>query len=49
MTVTVTVFRAGVWVGELSANAEIVEIPGMLQEMVDDLTKRGVRAMPEKG
>jgi hypothetical protein len=43
----VTVFRGDAWVGEISTNARVFEIPGALQDAVDDLTGRGVHPMLE--
>jgi hypothetical protein len=36
--------RAGEWVGELSARAAVIDMPGVLQEILDDLTRRGVHS-----
>lgn len=44
----VTVLRANEWIGEISTNVRLLDMPGNLQSIVDDLTGRGVRPMPEK-
>lgn len=48
MNARVTVFRGDAWLGEISTNARVLEIPGALQDAVDDLTGRGVRPTPER-
>lgn len=56
VTVTVTVFYGGRgdmtfaerwWVGEITTSLTLLDAPGALQKILDGLTKRGVRAMPE--
>jgi len=47
MDATVTVFRGGAWVGEITVPAARLEKPDAAQEIVDQLTKRGVRAVKE--
>lgn len=46
--VTVTVFRGDTWLGEVSCHPRLLDLPGRLQEMLDELTGRGVRPMPEQ-
>ena len=45
MCATVTVFHDGTWVGEVGAMPSYLELPGKLQDIVDHLTKRGVRVV----
>lgn len=45
--VTITVFRDGAWLGEISANAGRIDRAGELQRCVDHVTKRGVREVLE--
>jgi hypothetical protein len=40
---TVTAFREGQWIGELSVSPTMLDKPGELQRVTDMLTKRGVR------
>jgi hypothetical protein len=43
--VMVTLFRGDHWLGEVSASAARVSDPGELQQIVDRVTKRGVREL----
>jgi hypothetical protein len=45
MDTTVTVFHRNRWVGELSLPAARLDHPDDMQDIVDTLTKRGVRAV----
>jgi hypothetical protein len=42
LSIAITVFHEGNWIGEASVAPPGVERPGSLQEVVDMLTKRGV-------
>ncbi len=50
--VTITVYRDGIWLGEIRTSAQRLDRPGELQRCLDVVTNRGVREvldLPKEG